>query len=138
MHYNNKLSILLLLTYLICNIHAIPLSKSLTFSNNNLTHKNCFDPDLRYTEGVVKNRSIVNITNDKNNKNYIVIDYKLYPGCYYTCNLHLLFSKSEQKFLLQHIDNIYRIGQPIYMLCNSTLCEIGNQICTSVIIRDEL
>lgn len=130
---------------------------SLPINHDDSNNLNCYCSKEHYTSAKIINRSIwYSVNNSKmesfditkinrsteieniNVKGDVTLVYSLLNDCYYICNMPILYNDKYRHFILDHLDAYYKVGGYLNMMCNSTLCMLGNQQCNIVQIKDEL
>jgi hypothetical protein len=134
-------------------VMGLPMGLPINHDDSNNLH--CYCSKEHYTSAKIINRSIwYSVNNSKmetfnitkinhsheniNVKGDITLVYSLLNDCYYICKMPILYNDKFKHFILDHLDSYYKVGSYLNMMCNSTICMLGNQQCNIINIKDEL
>ena len=82
-----------------------------------------------------------NSNNDNGNNTFhgiVILEYKTYPHCIYTCDMLVIANQKNSNFISKYFEKYFRIGGVLHMICNDIMCSWGNLTCNATRIKDEL
>ena len=140
-----------------CIVNTFAMSINFHIDHNDSNNLHCYCTKEHYTTAKIINRSIwyslnnskmepftsnkLNRTQENENINVkgdVTLTYNLFNNCYYICKMPIFYNDKHKHFILDHLDAYYKVGGYLNMMCNSSLCTLGNQLCNLVNIKDEL
>lgn len=149
----------IIILYLLSSCVLLDTGKAMTLpiDHDDMDSLHCYCSKEHYTTAKIINRSLwysvneskmqpydytkINRTNDYQNltvKGDITLTYNLFTDCYYVCKMPILYNEKFRHFILDHLDAYYKVGGYLNLMCNSTMCSLGNQNCYIVNVKDEL